>query len=305
MTAAFNSSRVGVLFGGLSSEREVSLRSGVAVYEALERRGVQARLVDTGKENWHEQITDIDRAMVMLHGRGGEDGSIQGYLDTIGIPYTGSGVAACALAMDKIRSKIVFEHSSIPTPSFCVVRSVNDLSDFMIGKDYPVIIKPSREGSTIGITKVSFEEELETAFEHALRYDSDVLVEHFVEGDELTVAILDEIALPVVRIVAPNNNYDYEAKYNSNDTQYFCPSELGESVDVKVQEMAMRAFRSLDCSGWGRVDILLDKNRRPWVLEVNTVPGMTDHSLVPLAARAAGLSFDELVLKILLTTNVA
>jgi D-alanine-D-alanine ligase len=175
----------------------------------------------------------------------------------------------------------------------------------MVGEDYPVIIKPSREGSTIGITKVCSADELETAFEHALKYDSDVLVEHFVEGDELTVAILDGIALPVVRIVAPNNNYDYEAKYHSSDTKYFCPSGLEESVDLKVQEMAMRAFRSLECSGWGRVDILLDKNHQPWVLEVNTVPGMTDHSLVPLAARAAGLSFDELVLKILLTTDVA
>ena len=298
--------RVGVLCGGTSSEREVSLASGSAVYDALISRGISAELIDTKKQNIIKVSENrIERAIIMLHGRGGEDGAIQGLLEALDIPYTGSGIAACALALDKWRSKLIFEACNIPTPQFSSVTSVQEVTDVVNNLGVPLIVKPSREGSTIGLTKILDQSEAQPAYELARQYDCSVIAEKFIEGDELTVAILNGKPLPVVRIVAPNNNYDYQAKYHSDETEYFCPSELDSSIDMRVQEVAMKAFKVLGCVGWGRVDVMLDKAGIPWVLEVNTVPGMTKHSLVPMAAKATGIDFEELVLAILGGNDVA
>jgi D-alanine-D-alanine ligase len=297
---------VGVLYGGESSERAVSLKSGEAVFQALTRQGLNAELVDTAKASAVDTLMSrVDRAVIMLHGRGGEDGTIQGFLESLNIPYSGSGVSACALAMDKWRSKLVFEGCKVPTPKFAVLRSAEDLLSACEDIGFPMIIKPSREGSTIGLSKVMQVGDVEAAFEIAKEYDSVVIAEKFIHGDELTVGVLNGDALPVVRIVAPNNNYDYEAKYHSEETKYFCPSGLDSRVDLKVQNLALKAFNSLGCSGWGRVDIMLDGVGDPWVLEVNTVPGMTSHSLVPMAAQSSGINFDQLVFEILRGCDVA
>ena len=297
---------VGVLYGGESSERAVSLKSGEAVFQALTRQGLNAELVDTAKASAVDTLmSGVDRAVIMLHGRGGEDGTIQGFLESLNIPYSGSGVSACALAMDKWRSKLVFEGCKVPTPKFAVLRSAEDLLSACEDIGFPMIIKPSREGSTIGLSKVMQVGDVEAAFEIAKEYDSVVIAEKFIHGDELTVGVLNGDALPVVRIVAPNNNYDYEAKYHSEETKYFCPSGLDSRVDLKVQNLALKAFNSLGCSGWGRVDIMLDGVGDPWVLEVNTVPGMTSHSLVPMAAQSSGINFDQLVFEILRGCDVA
>ena len=306
MTKDNNVGVVGVLYGGGSSERAVSLNSGEAVFQALIRQGLNAELIDTAKSSAAETlISRIDRAVIMLHGRGGEDGTIQGFLETLKIPYSGSRVSACALAMDKWQSKLVFEACGIPTPKFFVVRSAEDLISAGDELGFPMIIKPSREGSTIGLSRVMQADDIEAAFELARRYDPVVIAEKFIKGDELTVAILNRKPLPVVRIVAPNNNYDYQAKYHSKETKYFCPSGLESRVDLKLQNIALKAFNVLGCSGWGRVDIMMDDAGDPWVLEVNTVPGMTSHSLVPMAAQASGINFEQLVLEILRGCDVA
>ena len=302
----FNFGVIGVLYGGSSSEREVSLESGEAVYRALIRQGFSAELIDTEKNSTVDiLISRIDRAVIMLHGRGGEDGTIQGLLDTLKIPYSGSRVPACALAMDKWRSKLVFEGSGVPTPKFSVVRSVEDLLMACEELGFPMIVKPSREGSTIGLSKVTRVGDVEAAFELAREYDPIIIAEEFIQGNEVTVAILNGRTLPVVRILAPNNNYDYQAKYHSDETKYFCPSGLQETVDVELQNVALRAFNVLGCSGWGRVDIMMDEVGGAWVLEVNTVPGMTSHSLVPMAAKTSGIGFEQLVFEILRGCDVA
>ncbi len=306
MTKDKNFGAIGVLYGGRSSEREVSLESGEAVFRALLSQGFSAELIDTANNNAVDTlISRIDRAVVMLHGRGGEDGVIQGLLETLEIPYSGSGVSACALAMDKWRSKLVFEGSGVLTPKFSVALSVEDLLVACDELGFPVVVKPSREGSTIGLSKVSRAEDVVAAFDLAREYDSVVLAEKFIRGDELTVAILNGVPLPVVRIVAPNNNYDYRAKYHSEETQYFCPSGLESSIDLELQKIALRAFNVLGCSGWGRVDIMVDDAGDAWVLEVNTVPGMTSHSLVPMAAEASGINFEQLVFEIVRGCDVA
>ncbi|MDC1311613.1 D-alanine--D-alanine ligase [Burkholderiales bacterium] len=306
MTKDKNFGVIGVLYGGRSSEREVSLESGEAVFRALLSQGFSAELIDTANNNAVDTlISRIDRAVVMLHGRGGEDGVIQGLLETLEIPYSGSGVSACALAMDKWRSKLVFEGSGVLTPKFSVALSVEDLLVACDELGFPVVVKPSREGSTIGLSKVSRVEDVVAAFDLAREYDSVVLAEKFIRGDELTVAILNGVPLPVVRIVAPNNNYDYRAKYHSEETQYFCPSGLESSIDLELQKIALRAFNVLGCSGWGRVDIMVDDAGDAWVLEVNTVPGMTSHSLVPMAAEASGINFEQLVFEIMRGCDVA
>ncbi|MDA0237407.1 MAG: D-alanine--D-alanine ligase [Proteobacteria bacterium] len=297
---------VGVLCGGSSSEREVSLNSGTAVYEALISQSIDAKLIDTAQDGAIDLLTSkIDRAMIMLHGRGGEDGAIQGLLKTLDIPYSGSRVSACALAMDKWRSKLIFQGCGVPTPSFSLVRTVEELLTVIVDLGLPLVVKPSREGSTIGITKITRIQDAKAAFDLARKYDATVIAEQFIDGDELTVAVLNGEPLPVVRIVALNNNYDYQAKYHSEETKYFCPSGLDPSIVRNTQNIAMRAFEVLGCSGWGRVDVMLDRAGLPWVLEVNAVPGMTGHSLVPMAALESGLTFEQLVLEILRGCDVA
>lgn len=297
--------KVAVLLGGRSAEREVSLMSGTAVLEALQRQGVDAHAFDTGTH----ALTDLadeqfDCAFIALHGRYGEDGTIQGALDLMGVPYTGSGVMACALAMDKWRAKLVWRASGIPTPRF---EMLDTESNFMATADslgLPLIVKPAREGSTIGLTKVSSAKAVAGAYREAAKHDSMVLAEQFVDGPELTTAILDDEALPLVRIEAPDGNYDYDAKYFSNETRYFCPAGVDAGLEDRVKRISVDAFRILGCKGWGRVDVMIDADGEPWVLEANTVPGMTGHSLVPMAAKVAGLSFDQLVIRILEAADV-
>jgi len=297
--------KVAVLLGGKSAEREVSLMSGTAVLEALQRQGVDAHAFDTGTQT----LTDLadeqfDCAFIALHGRYGEDGTIQGALDLMGVPYTGSGVMACALAMDKWRTKLVWRASGIPTPRF---EMLNTETNFMATADslgLPLIVKPARDGSTIGLTKVSSDKAVAGAYREAAKHDSMVLAEQFVDGPELTTAILDDEALPLVRIEAPDGKYDYDAKYFSDETRYFCPAGVDAGLEDRVKRISVDAFRILGCKGWGRVDVMIDADGEPWVLETNTVPGMTGHSLVPMAAKVAGLSFDQLVIRILEAADV-
>ena len=297
--------KVAVLLGGKSAEREVSLMSGTAVLEALQRQGVDAHAFDTGAQNLTDLAAEqFDCAFIALHGRYGEDGTIQGVLDLMGVPYTGSGVMACALAMDKWRTKLVWRASGIPTPGFEIL---NTETNFMATADslgLPLIVKPAREGSTIGLTKVSGAKDVAGAYREAAKHDSIVLAEQFVDGPELTTAILDDQALPLVRIEAPDGNYDYDAKYFSDETRYFCPSGVDAGLEDRVKRISVDAFRILGCKGWGRVDVMIDADGEPWVLEANTVPGMTGHSLVPMAAKVAGLSFDQLVIRILEAADV-
>lgn len=297
--------KVAVLLGGKSAEREISLMSGTAVLGALKRQGVDAHAFDTGVRNLTDFAADkFDCAFIALHGRYGEDGTIQGALDLMGIPYTGSGVMACALAMDKWRTKLVWRASGIPTPRF---EMLNTETNFMATADslgLPLIVKPAREGSTIGLTKVSSAKAVAGAYREAAKHDSMVLAEQFVDGPELTTAILDDEALPLVRIEAPGGKYDYDAKYFSDETRYFCPAGVDAGLEDRVKRISVDAFRILGCKGWGRVDVMIDADGEPWVLEANTVPGMTGHSLVPMAAKVAGLSFDQLVIRILEAADV-
>ncbi len=300
-----NFGKVAVLLGGKSAEREISLLSGTAVLEALQRQGVNAHAFDTGQKS----LTDFagesfDCAFIALHGRYGEDGTIQGALDLMGVPYTGSGVMACALAMDKWRTKLIWNASGIPTPRFEMLSAQSNFGATADALGLPLIVKPAREGSTIGLTKVSTAKAVASAFREAAKHDSLVLAEQFVDGPELTTSILDDEALPLVRIEAPDGNYDYDAKYFSEETRYFCPSGVASDLEDRVKSICVDAFRILGCKGWGRVDVMVDAAGEPWVLEANTVPGMTGHSLVPMAAKAAGLSFDELVMRILEAADV-
>lgn len=292
--------KVAVLLGGRSAEREVSLMSGRAVLEALRRNGVDAHAFDTGERDICELAKEgFDRVFIALHGRYGEDGTVQGALDLLGIPYTGSGVMACALAMDKWRTKLVWIAAGIPTPRFEVLDAEVDFADVARKLGLPLIVKPVREGSTIGLTKVQRAEDLVAAYRHAAKYDPLVLAEAFVSGAELTVSILGDEVLPLIRIEAPGGCYDYQAKYFSDETRYFCPAGIDAALEEKVGALAFEAFRLLGCRGWGRVDVMLDARGEPQFLEANTVPGMTGHSLVPMAAKAAGMDFDRLVLRIL------
>jgi len=292
--------KVAVLLGGKSSEREISLMSGTAVLEALRRQGVDAHAFDTGERTLSEFASEqFDRAFVILHGRYGEDGTIQGALDLMGVPYTGSGVMACALAMDKWRTKLVWQSSSIPTPRFVMLTGNSDFAAIAESLGLPLIVKPAREGSTIGLTRVTDSRDVEKAYIEAARHDPLVLAEQFIDGLELTAAILDDESLPLVRIEAPGHNYDYEAKYFSDETQYFCPAGIDSDLEDRIKRICADAYEVIGCRGWGRVDVMVDGRNQPWILEVNTVPGMTGHSLVPMAAKAAGLSFDQLVIRIL------
>ena len=285
--------RVAVLAGGKSAERPVSLKSGAAVHQALRNLGLIAELVDPAYKSV-DTLKGFDVAFIALHGRGGEDGVIQGVLEHLGIPYTGSGVMASAIGMDKVRTKQLWKGAGLPTPAFYVAgRNDTDLG-------FPLMIKPAHEGSSIGMAKADNAEQLAQALKEAEKFDSDVLVEAWVNGPEYTVAILGDEPLPAIRLKTPNAFYDFEAKYQSNSTEYLCPAGLDESDEQALRQLALTAFRVAGCHGWGRVDVMRDEQGNWQLLEVNTVPGMTDHSLVPMAAKAAGRDFDTLVGEILL-----
>lgn len=292
--------KVAVLLGGRSAEREISLLSGNAVLSALQGQGVDAHAFDTGERSLSALADEqFDRVFVALHGRYGEDGTIQGALELMQIPYTGSGVMACALAMDKWRTKLIWLAAGIPTPRFEMLSAKSDFERIAETLSLPLIVKPAREGSTLGLSKVARAADMADAFSKAARHDALVVAEQFIDGPEVTASILDDEALPLIRIEAPDGNYDYHAKYFSDETRYLCPSGLDRDLERRVQTLCLAAFRILGCRGWGRVDVMLDADNSPWLLEANTVPGMTGHSLVPMAAKAAGLTFDQLVLKIL------
>lgn len=296
--------KVAVLMGGLSAEREVSLKSGTAVLEALRRRGVDAHEIDAGRDVLKQlDGKGFDRVFIALHGRWGEDGVIQGALDVLGLPYTGSGVLGSALAMDKLRSKQLWSAVDIPTPGYALLEADAPLESVVTRVGLPLMVKPNREGSSLGMSKVNSVAELGHARDVAAKFDNEVLVERYIRGTELTVAILEHDELPLIRLETPRVFYDYTAKYESDTTRYICPCGLEPGRERALQHLAGKAFAVLGCSGWGRVDLILDAAGTPYFLEVNTVPGMTDHSLVPMAADHAGIEFDELVLRILATSN--
>lgn len=300
--------RVGVLYGGRSAEREVSLMSGQGVHEALRSVGIDAHLFDTGQYTLVDLIgAGFDRVFIALHGRYGEDGTLQGALELLNLPYTGSGPLGSSLAMDKIMTKKVWLQHQLPTPAFAVLTADSDLDRVADEIGLPLIIKPPHEGSTLGVTKVGQLAELRSAYKLAAQYDEEVLAEQFIEGRELTVPLLGKgksaRALPVIEIVAPGGNYDYEHKYVSNDTQYVCPAQLDASLTDSILRIAEQAYVALSCEGWGRADFMLDANGKPWLLEMNTSPGMTSHSLVPMGAKAAGMSYAELCVAILSTAS--
>jgi D-alanine-D-alanine ligase len=292
--------KVAVLMGGPSAERDISLKSGNRVLAALQSMGVDAHGIDADpavlKALREEQF---DCAFIMLHGRWGEDGVIQGALEVLGIPYTGSGVLASALAMDKWRSKLILRQADIPTADFAMVKAVTDIADIGDRLGFPMFIKPSREGSSIGTAKVHNANEMENAWRAAREFDDDVLAESFIDGPELTAAVLGDRVLPLIRIESASGFYDYDAKYVGDSTQYHCPTGLDSKLESRIAELARQTFEVLGCQGWGRIDFMLDKDGQPFVLEANTIPGMTDHSLVPMAAKAAGMDFEQLTLSIL------
>ncbi|AKX51771.1 D-alanine--D-alanine ligase [Thiopseudomonas alkaliphila] len=292
--------RVAVLYGGISAEREVSLRSGAAVLAALQTAGVDAFGIDVQADIVRRISAEkIDRAFIVLHGRGGEDGTIQGLLEWAGIPYTGSKVLASALAMDKLRTKQVWSSLGIPTPQHSVLSSVEDCAAAAEKLGFPLIVKPAQEGSSIGMAKVNNLQELEQAWQAARHYDRNVLVEQWITGPEFTIAMLDGEILPPIRLGTNREFYDYEAKYLADDTQYQIPCGLSPEREQELKELTRQACDTLGVTGWGRADVMQDEQGNFWLLEVNTTPGMTDHSLVPMAAKAHGLNFSQLVLTVL------
>ena len=295
--------KVAVLLGGHSAEREVSLKSGNAVLEALRKSGVDAQPFDPAERELAE-LKGFDRAFIALHGRYGEDGTIQGALELMGIPYTGSGVLASALAMDKLRTKLIWQAAGVPTPRYALLTAYSNFEQVAEDLGLPLMVKPASEGSSIGMSKVMQVADLQPAYALAAKYDRLVIAEQFVAGEEYTAAILGGAALPLIRLETPNTFYDYDAKYVANTTRYQCPSGLPPERERGYQALALRAFELLGCHGWGRADLMVDASGTPYFLELNTSPGMTDHSLVPMAARQAGLSFEQLVLKVLELAHV-
>lgn len=292
--------RVGVLFGGQSSEREISLQTGAAVMAALEQLGIEYLGIDVGSTAIADiQAAQLDRAFIALHGPGGEDGRIQAVLEYLQIPYTGSDVQSSALAMDKLRSKQLWCGIGLPTPEFAVLEADSDFSEVLTQLGGEAIVKPAHEGSSIGMARVQTTDELAEAYRAAARYDGSVLVERLISGGEYTVAVLAGRALPAIKLETEHRFYDFDAKYLAEDTRYLCPCGLSKEREQALQRLALKAFSSLGCRGWGRVDVMEDGAENFYLLEVNTIPGMTSHSLVPMAAKAAGLSFDQLVLTIL------
>jgi D-alanine-D-alanine ligase len=292
--------KVGVLMGGKSAEREISLKSGAAVLSALQRSGVDAQSFDPATRTLGDLgVADFDRVFISLHGRYGEDGCIQGALDLMEIPYTGSDVMASAIGMDKWRTKLLWQAVGLPTPEYAVLAVDSDFAAVERQLGMPIFVKPAREGSSIGMSKVKQAGTLKAAYELATQYDDLVIAEKFVDGGEYTCAILGVQALPMIQLVPKNEYYDFEAKYLRDDTEYRCPCGLSPEREAAIQAMCVKAFQVVGCRGWGRVDLMLDRQGNPYLLEINTSPGMTDHSLVPMAARAAGMSFDELCVRIL------
>ena len=292
--------KVGVLLGGRSAEREVSLKSGAAVLAALLRQGVDAHAFDPAERGLPELAREhFDRVIIALHGRYGEDGTIQGALELLGIPYTGSGVMASALALDKWRTKLLWQAAGVPTPEYALLDAETDFEAVVQQLGLPIFVKPAREGSSIGMSKVTAAIDLKPAWEKAVKYDALVLAERFIAGGEYTCAILGDSVLPMIRLVPKKDFYDFDAKYLRDDTEYRVPCGLPAAEEQAIRALALKAFKVLGCSGWARLDVMLDAAGKPYFLEANTSPGMTDHSLVPMAARAAGMDFDTLVLKIL------
>ncbi len=307
-TAAFG--KVAVLMGGSSSEREVSLMSGQGVLQALRSQGVDAHAFDPAEQDLCAlKAQGFERCFIALHGRHGEDGTVQGALELLGIPYTGSGVMASSMGMDKVMTKRIWRFEGLPTPDWRMVASVAETEAAFATIGSPMIVKPAREGSTIGLTKVTTLEECAQAYVLAARYDPEVLCEQFIAGDETTCPVLGTgaaaQALPVIRIVAPDGNYDYQNKYFTDTTQYHCPSGLPPQEEAAIQRMVEKAYRTLGCRGWARADVMIRaSDRQPFLLEINTSPGMTGHSLVPMAARAQGISYEALCLRLLATATL-
>jgi len=300
-----NFGKVAVLFGGKSAEREVSLKSGSMVLAALRKKGVDAHPFDPKQRDLQDLLKErFARVFIALHGRFGEDGTVQGVLEWLGIPYTGSGVLASALAMDKLRTKRLWAAEGLPTAPYAVLDKDTNLAAVAKRLGVPLFVKPASEGSSVGMSKVRKAGALDEAYALAVNYDPVVLAEKFIDGAELTVAIVGERALPIIKIETPREFYDYEAKYIANDTRYLVPCGVSAKKERELQALCLKAFRALGCRGWGRVDLMLDKRARPYLLEVNTSPGMTDHSLVPMAARAVGISYEDLCVKVLELAHV-
>lgn len=290
--------KVAVLYGGSSAERPVSLNSGARVLAALQGQGIDAHPFDPAEQALDE-LKGYDRAFIALHGRHGEDGTIQGALEVMHIPYTGSGVLASALAMDKFRTKLMWQAAGLPVPEYALLNAASDFADIEEELGLPLFVKPAREGSSIGVTKVKTPGALKAAYAAAARHDSLVIAEKGVMGGEYTVGIVGDQVLPIIKIEPATEWYDYEAKYNRDDTRYLCPCGLPESKEMLIRAQALEAFRVLDGRGWGRVDFLMDEDGNHYFLEVNTAPGMTDHSLVPMGARVAGMDYPALVRRVL------
>jgi D-alanine-D-alanine ligase len=297
---------VAVVFGGRSAEREISLMSGNAVLAALRSNGVDAHPFDPAERDLFDLKREgYARCFLALHGRGGEDGVLQGALEMLGIPYTGSGVMGSAIGMDKLRTKMIWSAARLPTPRYRILNANDDWKAVARELGLPLIVKPANEGSTLGLTKVTAVKQLPAAYELAAKKFRDTaLAEEFIDGPEYTAAVLGDEVLPLIRIEAPKGNYDYQNKYFTDDTKYHCPCGLPANKEEELKALTLRAFRAVGCSGWGRIDIMLDAKKKPWLLEVNTLPGMTGHSLVPMAARARGISFEQLVTRILETAHV-
>jgi D-alanine-D-alanine ligase len=294
--------KVAVLMGGTSAEREISLLSGKAVLDALLRRQVNAHAFDPAERSLAELKT-FDRVFIVLHGRGGEDGTVQGTLELLGVPYTGSGVLASALAMDKWRTKLVWQAAGVPITDYVLLDERSDFAAVAARLGLPIFVKPANEGSSIGITKVKSAGDLRAAYEAAAQYDRLVIAERFIDGEEIQFPILGDAVLPSIRIEPATEFYDYNAKYFRDDTRYHCPG-MAASQERALHELVLRAFGVLGCSGWGRMDLIVDRSGHPYFLEMNTVPGMTSHSLMPMGAKAAGIGFDDLVIRILETAHV-
>ena len=306
MTAATGFGKVAVLLGGRSAEREISLMSGNAVLKALRAKGVDAHPFDPAERDLFDLRREgFARCFIALHGRGGEDGTVQGALEVLGMPYTGSGVLGSAVAMDKWRTKMIWLANGLPTPRYRILAADDDWNAIAQELALPLIVKPANEGSTLGLTKVTSVTQLPAAYQlAAAKYRDLALAEQFIDGPEYTAGIVADAPLPLIRIEAPQGNYDYQNKYFTDDTKYHCPSGLPSEKEVALQALALKAFRVVGCLGWGRVDLMLNRKGRAFLLEVNTVPGMTDHSLVPKAARAVGMSYEDLCLRILEAAHV-
>jgi D-alanine-D-alanine ligase len=301
MNAGTHFGKVAVLMGGKSAEREISLMSGNGVLKALRAKGVDAHPFDPAERDLFDLKREgFARCFIALHGRGGEDGTIQGALELLGLPYTGSGVMGSAIGMDKWRTKMVWIANKLPTPRYAILEQNSNWRSVARELKLPLIVKPANEGSTLGLTKVTSVKQLPTAYELAAKkYRDTALAEQFIDGPEYTASVLGEEALPLIRIEAPKGNYDYQNKYFTDDTKYHCPSGLPAKKEKELQALTLRAFRAVGCRGWGRVDIMLDKRGKAWLLEVNTSPGMTGHSLVPMAAKAVGIAYEDLCVRIL------